>query len=246
MSATESAGRDAPKPAVRPRFMTRTFAAFAVLALLSAGISLAGKWAGHGIVMAGHSDDASLREIVIGNDVLDVPANMIRFESARRDGVAERLDLYMRWPQMDGYSAAARDAFNHADGDRSILFLTFEPRMMSRDMSGRFEPIYRELIEKDGRAGPGGLVVHRFTGTSGYVDEALAVGETGNGEPFVMRCLAGPAARDSLAPCERDIHVGRGLNLVYRVPARLAGQWREIEARVREAAAGFLKADAAH
>ena len=246
MRAMDETGRDAPPPAVRSRFMMRTFAVFAVLALLSAAISLAGKSAGRSIVMAGHSDDTSLREIVIGNDVLDVPANMIRFDAARRDGVADRLDLYLRWPQMDGYSDDARDAFNHADGDRSILFVSFEPRMMSRDMSGRFEPIYRELIEADGRPGPGGLAVHRFSETSGYVDEVLAVGEAGgNGEPFVMRCLAGAAARDSLAPCERDIHVGRGLNLVYRVPARLVGEWRQIEAQVREAAAGFLKADAA-
>lgn len=238
-------GGDAAPAALRSRFVMRTFMALAALALLSAGISLAGKWAGRAIVMAGHSDDTSLREIVIGNDVLDVPANMIRFDAARRDGAAGRLDLYLRWPQMDGYSHAARDAFNHADGDRSILFLSFEPRMMSRDMSGRFEPIYRELIEEPGRPGPGGLVVHRFPENSGYVDEVLAVARTDGGEPFVMRCLAGAAARESLAPCERDIHVGRGLSLVYRVPARLAGQWREIEAKVREAAAGFLKADAA-
>lgn len=245
MRAMDDTGGDARPVAVRSRFMMRTFLVFAALALLSAGISAAGKWAGRTIAMAGHSDDTSLREIIIGNDVLNVPANMIRFDAARRDGTAQRLDLYLRWPQMDGYSHAARDAFNHADGDRSILFLSFEPRMMSRDMSGRFEPIYRELIEEPGRPGPAGLSVHRFSGSSGYVDEVLAVAEAEGSEPFVMRCLAGTAARESLAPCERDIHVGRGLNLVYRMPSRLAGEWREVEAKVREVAAGFLRAGTA-
>lgn len=235
---------DAGPAVVRTRFMMRAFLVFVALALLSAAISLGGKWAGRSIVMAGHSDDTSRREIVIGNDVLAVPANMIRFDSGRRDGVASRLDLYLRWPQMDGYSDDARDAFNHADGDRSILFLSFEPRIMSRDMSGRFEPIYRELIGESGRPGPGGLVVHRFPENSGYVDEVLAIAHRETGEPFVMRCLSGPAARESLAPCERDIHVGDGLSLTYRMPARLAGDWREVEEKVRQMAAGFLGAAA--
>lgn len=228
----------------RSRFMMRVFTVLAALAL-SAAISLGGKWAGRSMAMAGHSDDPRLYRIAIGKDVLHVPANMIRFEAARRDGPARRLDLYLRWPQMDGYSHEARDSFNHADGDRSILFLSFEPHIMSRDMSGRYEPIYRPLIEEDGRPGPGGLSVHRFRPDSGYVDEVLAVAPTGDGEPFVMRCLAGAAAREALAPCERDIHVGQGLNLVYRIPARLAGQWSQVETKVRAAAAAFLEAGAA-
>lgn len=228
-----------------PRFMMRAFMIFAALAVLSAVISLGGKWLGQTIALAGHSNDISLHEIVIGNDVLNIPANMIRFEASRRDGVAERVDIYLRWPQMDGYSDAARDTFNHADGDKSILFLAFEPRMMSRDMSGRYEPIYRKLIDTAGRPGPGGLSVHRFAENSGYVDEVLVVGDATGDEPFVMRCLTGTAARESLAPCERDIHVADGLSLTYRIPAQLAGEWREIEARVRQAAASLVKMDAA-
>lgn len=238
---TIDAADDACPAPVRPAFMLRVFAAFAALALLSGAISIAGKIAGRSIAMAGHTDDTTTREIVIGNDVLTVPANMIRFEAARRDGVASRLDLYLRWPQMDGYSAEARDDFNHAEGGGPILFLGFEEKMMSRDMSGRFEPIYRSLIDRHGRAGPAGLAVHAFPEKSGYVDEVLVVGDEGGGEPFVMRCLSGAAARESLAPCERDIHVGRGLSLTYRMPAELAGSWREVDAAIRAAAARFLR-----
>lgn len=241
-TATEAIGETGPV-AVRSTFMLRVFYAFAGLALLSAGISIAGKWAGHGIAMAGHSDDRTVREVVIGNDVLAVPANMIRFEASRRDGVASRLDLYVRWPQLDGYSQAARDDFNHAGGARTILFLTFDERIMSRDMSGRYEPIYKALVGGRGRAGPAGLKVYPFSAKSGYVDEVLIVGEAENpaGAPFVARCLTGEAARQSLAPCERDIHVGEGLNLVYRMPAELAGSWREIDAAVRSLTESFLQ-----
>lgn len=228
---------------VRSGFMLKVFVAFVGLALLSAAISIAGKWAGRSIAMAGHTDDRTVHEVVIGNNVLAVPANMIRFEGLRRSGVAPRLDVYLRWPQMDGYSDDARDDFNHADGRRNILFLAFEERMMSRDMSGRLGPIYRALIEETGRPGPAGLTVHAFSEKSGYVDEVLVVGDEDGEAPFVARCLSGEAARQSLAPCERDIHVGDGLNLVYRMPAELAGSWREVDAAVRAAAARFLQTD---
>ena len=238
MTETSSAGAYVP---VRSGFVKRVFVVFAILALLSAAISVAGRWAGHSISMAGHTDDRTVHEIVIGNDVLAVPANMIRFEASRRNGVAARLDLYMLWPEMDGYSAEARDAFNHVDGDRSILFVSFEPRMMSRDMSGRFQPISRQLMEGPARLGPGGLKVYSFSEKSGYVDEVLIVGDEDSDEPFVARCLAGPAAKESLAPCERDIQVGQGLNLIYRRPAGLADSWREVDAAVRAAAERFIQ-----
>lgn len=230
---------------VRLSFMMRVLLVFVLLALVSAVISVAGKWAGHSIALAGHTDDTTVREIVIGNDVLSVPSNMIRFEASRRDGVASRLDLYVRWPQMDGYSTAAREDFNHggtgAAHSRTILFLSFEQRMMSRDMSGRFEPIYRPLLDGAGRRGPAGLTVHDFADRSGYVDEVLVTGDREGAPPFVMRCLSGAALRESLAPCERDIHVGQGLSLSYRMPAELAGSWREIDAAVTDIAARFLK-----
>ncbi len=239
--ATAGTIEEAEAAPVRPAFMWRVFYAFAALALLSAAISVAGKWAGRSIAMAGHADDPAVHEVVIGNNVLAVPGSMIRFEGSRRGGVASRLDLYLRWPQLDGYSHAARDDFNHVGGSRRILFLSFEERIMSRDMSGRLEPIYRALIEDRGRPGPGGLTVHRFSPDSGYVDEVLVIGDAGAKRPFVARCLSGEAAKASLAPCERDIHVGDGLNLVYRMPAELAGSWREVEAAVRAAAERFLQ-----
>ena len=142
--------------------MIRVFYGFAVMAILSVAISVGGKWFGKSIAMAGHTDDTTLREVVIGNDVLSVPANAIRFERARRDGIAERLDLYLHWPDMQGYSTEFRDDFDNVDGVRRILFLGFERRLMSRDMSGRFDPIYRSLVEEGGKRGAGGVTNHAF------------------------------------------------------------------------------------
>ncbi len=221
--------------------MVKVFYALAVVALLSAGISAAGKWLGHSIAMGGYSDDTKVRGIIIGNNVLAVPANFIRFDKARRDGSTDRLDVYLRYPKMDGYSAAARDDFNNASGRRTILFLTFEEQAMSRDMSGRYAPIYSSLIARPGVPGPAGTMIYDFSEKSGYLNEKLVVAERPGQEPFVARCLAGPSADQSLAPCERDVLVGDRLSLTYRFPKEFLAQWPALDAAVLAFASRTLK-----
>ena len=221
--------------------MTKVFYIFAALALLSLAISVGGKWLGRSIALAGHTDDTTLREIVIGNNVISAPANMIRSDRQRRDGVADRLDLYLRWPQLDGYSDPARDDFNHAKGTRRIVFLSFEQRMMARDMSGRLDPIYTSLLARPGTAGPSGTTLYAFNEKSGYMNEVLAVAAQPDGGAFVTRCLVGVSAAESLAPCERDIHVGDNLTLSYRFPRELLGDWRRLDAAIRVKAASMLR-----
>ncbi|RWM26932.1 hypothetical protein [Mesorhizobium sp.] len=222
-------------------FMKRVFYAFAALALLSVAISVGGKWLGRSIAMAGYTDDTTVRQVVMGNNLISVPANFIRFDQARRDGIASRLDLYLRYPEMDGYSAAARDDFNHTGPARKIIFLSFEPRMMSRDMSGRFAPIYSALIVKPGTPGPDGTTLYGFTEKSGYLNEVLAVAGRPGKDPFVARCLSGPSAEESLAPCERDIQVGDDLSLSYRFPRELLEHWQALDAAIAAKVAGILK-----
>lgn len=222
--------------------MKRVFYAFAALALLSLAISLGGKWFGRSIAMAGYTDDTTVHRVVIGNNVIAVPANAIRFLQARRDGIASRLDLYLRYPQMEGYSEAARDDFNHTGTAKNIIFLSFEPQMMSRDMSGRFAPIYSALISQPGTPGPGGTMIYGFSEKSGYLNEVLAVAGRAGKDPFVARCLSGPSAEESLAPCERDIQVGDSLSLTYRFPRELLGNWPTLDAAIVAEATRVLKA----
>lgn len=226
---------------IGPAFMMRVFYAFAALAILSLAISVGGKWLGRSIATAGHTEDTALHEIVIGNNVLSVPANAIRFERARRDGIAERLDLYLRWPDLGGYSQATRDDFNHRDGTRNILFLTFEEPMMSRDMSDRFEPIYRSMIEPAGVPGEAGLTLHRFKQSAGYEAEMLTVAARAGRPPYVARCLEGAAAVDSLASCVRDVRLGRDLSLTYRFPNHLLAEWEAVDAAVMQRVETYLK-----
>lgn len=218
----------------------RLFYGIVIVGLLSVAITFAGKWFGERIAMGGHTDDTTVHAVVIGNNLLAAPANMIRFEQARRSGDAERLDLYARYPSMTGYTRQTRDDFNHATAADSIIFLGFSEQMMSRDMSSRFAPIYSALITRPGRNGPAGITFYEFSAKSGYVGEMLAVADRQGREPFVARCLTGEAAEKSLTPCERDILVGERLTLTYRFPQRFLEEWQALDTAVENLAASML------
>ncbi len=237
----QTAAAAEPTGPVGSRFAVRLFYIFAALAAFSVAISVAGRMLGGSIASVGHTDDSRLLELVIGNNVLAVPANYIRFEGQRAGGEVHRLDLYMRWPDLAGYSNDIRDDFNHRDGSRRIIFMSVEPRLMSRDMSARFDPIYRRLIELPGTPSAAGLSAYRFSETSGYMNEMLMVGDRPGQSPFVARCLTGTIAEQSLAACERDVHIGDELSLTYRFPARLLGQWRKLDAAVVGKMSEFLR-----
>jgi hypothetical protein len=228
---------------VDSKLMKRVFYVFSALAVLSITISVGGKWFGRSIAMAGYTDDTTIHEIVIGNNVVAVPANVIRFDQARRDGISSRLDLYLRYPEMDGYSEAARDDFNHTGPSKDIIFLSFERQIMSRDMSGRFAPIYSSLIVQPGTPGPGGTTLYGFTEKSGYFNEVLAVGNRRGKDPFVARCPSGPSAAQSLAPCERDILLGDELSLTYRFPREFLEDWQALDAAIAAEAARMLRTE---
>lgn len=223
------------------RVFARVFYAFLSLVVLSVIINFGGRYLGPLIAMGGHTDDTTVREIVIGNDVLSLPSNMIRFSAQRRNGVATRVDLYLKWPEMVGYSAKTRQDFNFTAAKRQVLFLSIEAKTMSRDMSGRFLPIYSALIEQPGKAGPAGLTIHQFRPESGYTDEELIVSSgEGDAPGFVARCLTTHAAKEMAGACERDIQFGNGLQLLYRFPRDLLGEWRALDASVKSFAAGHL------
>lgn len=224
--------------AIDQGFMMKAFYAFAAIALLALAINLLGHHYGRGLARGGHSADLTEREIVIGNDVIVTPDNTIRYDGQRHDGVAERLDLYFRWPDMSGYTDAASDDFNAVDNRRTLVFVTLEQRVMSRDMTGRLEPIYRSLIVEPGTPGDGGVMFFDFSDKSGYLGDQLAV-RSGGTDPLVARCL--PADAETLAGCDRDIQVGTELSLTYRFPRERIAEWPAIETAIRARALEIIR-----
>jgi hypothetical protein len=223
-------------------FLQRIFYGIVALAIITVALGFAGRYFGHTISLGGHTEETALHEIVIGNNVLSLPANTIRFRAQRRDGVAQRVDLYLHWPDMQGYQAGFIKDFNGAGETKTLLFLTFEPRATSRDMSGRYGPIYSTLTDGPGIKGPSGLTIQNFRANTGFVSEQLAVSpETKGRDFFVARCLDEETSKTNLASCQRDIFIGEDLQLTYRFPREFLANWQELDQRVRAFAQGHLK-----
>ncbi|MEP7455361.1 hypothetical protein [Phyllobacterium sp. SB3] len=222
--------------------LRKVFYCVAALGALSLCLTIAGYFLGHTISLGGHTEDTSVQEIVIGNDILQIPANMIRFDRQRRNGIAERVDLYLHWPEMQGYSPEFKDDFNGAGSEKKLLFLTFETRQGSQDMSGRYGPVYLPLTEGPGVAGPADLTIQRFRSDSGFVNEELLVApDHGAKRPFVARCLDEQSSRDNLASCQSDIFVGGDLQLTYRFPREMLEDWQILDRQIAEFARGHIK-----
>lgn len=224
---------------VNSRIMKRLSSGLALLVAVGASIALGAHWYGPTIAMGGHSEDRNLHQITIGNNMLSVPANEIRFDHARADRAASRLDLYLHYPSMEGYSSVRSAAFNLATDQKELIFLSFEESSMSRDMSGRLEPIYRALIEPTPARLEAGLQVYAFTQQSGYRDEELII--SNDALPFVARCLTPSKSIDMAAPCERDLQFAEGLTLTYRFPRALLEHWQDMEAAIRTRAQTYLR-----
>ena len=225
-------------PLLSPRFVWKLTAVIAVLCIVTLGIAVAGRMIGKSISYAGNTADGTIYEIVIGNDVVSLPANVIRFESQRVSGVQSAVDTYFAWPGMNGYSEARRDIFSQTRSARGLIFARISQATMSRDMSGRFEPIYRRLTDGPAMAGPTGLDSFRLRPGAGYANELMYV-ERGNSErPYAGRCLVedtgSEASFTTLTGCQRDIFIGKDLSVTYRFSIDLLPHWQEIEHDVRK------------
>lgn len=225
-------GRLRPGAATAMRRVSLVAVAAALVLLALARI------AGFEVSRAGHSGNSGLERIVIGKDALNVPGNVVRFSSQRRASGTERLDLYMHWPSLSGYSDDLVEVFNRQQVDPSIIFLTVEPRRMSRDMGERVAPLYSNFFTGEEQDAGGGLRKRRLSAEAGFLDEELYF-EAGSSRPFATRCMREGAAIAS-PYCLRDLHFGSNLMVTYRFHRSLIGDWRRLDAAIRQRMAAML------
>ncbi len=164
-------------PLISNGFVYRVTAVVALLAISTVAISIGGRWLGQRISLGGHTNDTKIFTVTVGEDTLRLAANTIRFPSERADGSAERVDLYLTWPQMQGYSEADRLRFSDISQSSSLIFLQFTQSTMSRDMSGRLAPIYSHVIDGAPFAGTHGLTAKRLRTDAGDMNEVLLTAE---------------------------------------------------------------------
>lgn len=220
-------------PLLSPRFVYKVAGAILLVAALALAVSFAGRRLGENLALAGHTSSRETYDIFIGQDHLRLPANVIRFESQRMTRIAERVDLYLTWPALEGYSDETRDFFNDVSHPEKLIFLQVAQSTMSRDMSGRLEPIYRHIFEDAPRPGPAGLMRYDAKSNSGYAGEAFFTATRPGRSDYVLRCLLPESeAASSSADCQRDVHIGKDLTILYRFSAKLLPQWQAIDESV--------------
>jgi hypothetical protein len=228
----------APSPsakAVTPSALRHVFTALLVLGMLSLIISLGGRYFGGQIRLGGNTVSTHINEVVIADSVFAIPDNHIRHKEQRVSGVAARIDLFALWPNMTGYAFADRALFEASDHEAErLIFISIEPQQMSRDMSGRLDPIYRQLVEPLASASPfDGLKAHRFrTDHAIFSNEVLYVAEQDAGPPFVTRCIEGGLSETIAAECERDLLLPGGVSAKYRFPQQLLADHAALEMAV--------------
>jgi len=199
---------------------------------LALTLLLAASFIGNKTSGAGHSDSTAMHEIIIGNDVLNVAANMIRFPDQRFSGAQDRLDIYGLWPLMEGYSEQNNAAFNAGKDRRFVIFLMLEKRSMSSEMTGRVDTIYSQFLDGPVQPTTMGLTRQPLSAASGFVDEDLYL-EIDNPYPYATRCVRETSSVGE-PYCLRDIFVGRNLSLTYRFHKSLLPEWARIERTVRK------------
>lgn len=190
------------------------------------------------IAQGGHSSSTELTQIVIGDDVIAVPENMIRFRGQRNQHNLKQLDLYAHWPTMQGYTAENTFVFDSTDPTAPLLFVTIEPRDMTQDMSGRISSIYEKFFAGPPVDAGNGLVRQAFSSESAYFSEDLYY-EANSPYPFAARCVR--ENKNIADPfCIRDIHIGRDLMLTYRFHAEYLPEWLAMDRAVRDRFSAML------
>lgn len=229
----------APPSPRRGWFPPVFFGVIAVVLVVAAGILIdRGVRSYHdSVALAGHSADTRSVRLVVGNEALEIPANMIRTGRQRRGGPMERVDLVVTWPDLDGYSAATAEAFRDGSPLAPLVYFSLVPYDSPLDADTRLDTVYARFFTGEPLKGPSGLTGRVLSGASGYEGEEVYFTAPGE-RRFVARCVA-KATPEMPATCIRDVIVAPGLSLFYRFNRFYLGDWRAMDEGLRELVATF-------
>tara|TARA_R110002126_G_scaffold64660_1_gene165538 strand:- start:357 stop:1073 length:717 start_codon:yes stop_codon:yes gene_type:complete len=217
---------------ISSKFAWRLAFAVGIIFLATVIINLAGRYFSSSILMVGHTSSTERYNIVIGNNTLSIPANTIRFADQRRSGAAQGINLYMSWPEFQGYQETTQKAFNSVGEQSKLIFIDIAQNGNQGDMSSRFDPIYRNFLEGSPQPAPDGLVQYKMSPQSTYKNEVIYVEGVTKEMPFTIKCLVPNNQLESSTGCQRDINLGNGLSVTYRYSEQMIAHWRDIEQSV--------------
>ncbi len=215
------------------------------LTALTAAIVAIGNSYGERLVTNGLSTNPARVQIVIGNDVLGVPENMIRRDDQRAGGVSRFVDLKIHWPERRGFAPDLVEAFADTDpATTQMVIMRLMRRQGFLDMPARLGPIYLKAL--DDRAhwrSAHGLTIAPLRADLGFVDEVLVFSApiADRLPAFIARCQHPMAnAEPLLLACETDLFVGESLEARIRFPAHFVRDWELFDRQLRDFMASLL------
>ncbi len=222
------------RPLLTSAMAARIVVVITLLVCLTLALIFAGRWLGARLAMGGFSDSPEILDIFIGQDHLKLPSNAVRTDTQRKTGPAEQIDLVLTWPELEGYSHDNRNRFYDITDAGSLIFVEISQRTMTHDMAGRFNPVYRRLLQPQAIPGPSGLTGYRFRPDSSYRGEVLFVSPSGSNPSFAMRCMETPEIQGAAnTDCQNDTEAGQDLTIMTRYSKRLLPQWQAIDTAIK-------------
>ncbi len=174
--------------------------------------------------------------VTVGTVPLSVPYDLVRFPGQRRDAAVDRLELVLRWPPSN---APGPGQATGSTGDADV-FISLSPPDDSLDPTRRLGAIYNRLLDPATLNAPQGLTGRRFVPDSGYVGEELFY-DPASPTSYFVRCA--PPVTDQPGTCLREIRLTERLDIVYRFPRSLLGQWRRLDETISALLAAISAAD---
>jgi hypothetical protein len=224
-----------------PRLHLYCFLALGILALagLAYAVDTAIQDYHDRIALKGLDGKPAPVSVVVGDEELVIPANLIRFKVARRGGHMDSVDLLLHWPSLDGFTEEHAADFRDASPTAPLVYATIGFRDTALDSSARLAAIYRPFFVGPTLDGPTGLVGQALDPESGYGGEIVYF-EPRGAEPYVVRCLA-EETEEIPATCLREVNIGQGLSMLYRFNRAYLGDWRTMDDRLRRLVNQFFR-----
>lgn len=218
------------QPLITDSFIKRVSLGIAILLGLTILIYIVGRTYGERMLLDGHTDDQMRLQIIIGDEILSIKANQIRFANQRKEGQTDGISLYVSWPEFEGYQQSNKQKFNQSGATSQLVFINLGQSDGTADMSARYNPIYQNFIHGTPEDGPSGLLRYQMQPQSNFKDEILYAEKIIKERPFVILCYD-RRAKDipNAANCQRDIQLDRNLTITYRYAQEMLKDWQQIE-----------------
>ena len=184
--------------------------------------------------LGGFSSDTSPTIIAIGDTHLSVPQNIIRFHEQRENPALSKLDLFIQWPSIKGFTKEDAAVFQNINRASELIFITLEVGEPFNSSQQKLRELYRRFFTKAPWRGPAGLIGNELDSSSGYLSEDVLYTKHSD-DLFLTRCLQeGKTDTDNLLPtCIYEFTLGDRVNVYVRFHRSHLSEWKVLDERVK-------------